>query len=540
MHRTCSARPDRPSAAAPGPCRRWALAALAVAACLAASCAGAGSERVLSPLFSSHSAAGGVLEIEALGGSVVTRREPETGRREYWAVRPLVSNRYRENGDRYTWVLPPLGFSKLNEVEGRRLTQIIPFVRYASQIKESGFRQWTLMVFPLLWLGKYEDGRVQKAFFPFFGRLEKFLSLDRGTFVLFPLWLRTERYGRTNDHFLWPFFTWGRGTGGKAWRVWPIAGNISWDGRYNRWFFLWPFFHWQRNDIQYGQDQTQGSWLVWPLVGKSRRGPATAYTALWPFFGHTKDPNTGFWAWDGPFPLVRFQGGDENRAVRKRVWPFYSYFNGDGYESRWIIWPIYNRSRETYDDGTRKGTLLFPIWRSYTRQREYVTPASAGPLGTERYRKLWPVGKIRVGPGIQDLHVIDLNPFPDYQFIDEHYAWLWELYTRHANGQEVRSRSWLGLWRREKDADEDRRTLSVLWSARDYTRAGRRAHERSLLLGLIRYRTVEGGGFTLLRPAIPGPGWPMRRTPSSMSPEIGSGPRKTLSIAAVERRRPGS
>ena len=80
----------------------------------------------------------------------------------------------------------------------------------------------------------------------------------------------------------------------------------------------------------------------------------------------------------------------------------------------------------------------------------------------------------------------------------------------------------------------------MMAAARAYTRAGRRAHESSQLLKLIRYRTVEGGGFTLLRPAIPGPGWPMRRTPSSMSPEIGSGPRKTLSIAAVERRRPGS
>ena len=147
---------------------------------------------------------------------------------------------------------------------------------------------------------------------------------------------------------------------------------------------------------------------------------------------------------------------------------------------------------------------------------------------------------MRTSPGVESIHVVDINPFPDYQFINEHYAWLWELYTQRTDGEQVRSRSWLGLWRREKDTDEDRRTVSALWSARDYTRAGRLAHERSFLFGLLRYRTVDGGGFTLLRPAFPGPGWPMRRTPSSLAPSPGSGPRKTEPVAAVERRRAGS
>ena len=113
--------------------------------------------------------------------------------------------------------------------------------------------------------------------------------------------------------------------------------------------------------------------------------------------------------------------------------------------------------------------------------------------------------------------------------MDEHYAWLWELYSRRRNGEEVRARSWLGLWRREKDADEDRRSLSFLWSARDYTRAGQEARERSLLLGLLRYRTTDTGGFELLAPSFPGPGWPMRRTPSSTAPALG--PHRTAADA---------
>jgi len=186
-----------------------------------------------------------------------------------------------------------------------------------------------------------------------------------------------------------------------------------------------------------------------------------------------------------------------------------------------VAWPLVNWRHEDYDDGTKDTFKAFPLWRSYERERTFVTPESTGPLGTERYRKAWPFGRVRTAPGQSDVHVIDLNPFPDYEFVDEHYAWLWELYTRRRNGDEVRSRSWLGLWRREKDADEDRRSLSFLWSARDYTRAGQRARERSLLFGLLRYRSTDAGGFELLRPSFPGPGWPMRRTPSSTAPALG-------------------
>ncbi|QDV07798.1 hypothetical protein Poly30_33310 [Planctomycetes bacterium Poly30] len=499
-----------------------------------AGCAGPNSERVLSPLFSSHSAAGGIPEIEALGGAYLSRRNPSTGQRDYWAIRPLLSNRFDEKGDRFTWFLPPLGFIDEDSERGTRVAQFVPLARYATLREESGFKTWSLLVIPGLYWSAHEDGRVQRAFFPFFGVVEKFLSLDRGTFALFPLWLRVERYGRTTDHFLFPIFSYSRGAGGKAFRIWPFFGLNRWEGRYSRWFFAWPFFHWQRNGLQYAEDQHQTSWFLWPLIGRAVRGPASQTTVLWPFFGYTTDPETGFWAWDGPFPLVRFQGGDPDRPVRKRVWPFFSYYKGDGLTSRWFAWPLINRRHEEYADGTKEATNVFPVWRSSTRTRDRDALPREGeefgrPAGTERFRKVWPLGKVRTihgpeagSPGEKggerlerDLTVIDLNPFQELRFMDENYAWLWELYTRKERGDELRSRSWLGLWRHEKDRDEDRRSLSALWSARDYDRAGRRAHERSWLFGLLRYRSIDGGGFTFLRPAFPGPGWPIARTPSS-------------------------
>lgn len=513
---------------------RWVLALLrggpaallaVLALLLTAACAGPGTERNLAPLFSSFSAADKANEVEAVGGMLLTRRDPTTGKRNYWAVRPLVSNRYADNGDRFSWFLPPAGYSRDDASAGTRVAQLLPIARYQTVREASGFLTWSLLILPGIYWAGHEDGRVQRAFFPIYGYVEKFLSFDSARFLLFPLWFQTQRYGRTTNHFLFPIFSESHGTGGWAWRVWPIIGNNAWEGRYDRWFAAWPFLHFQRNGLQFPEDQQQRSWMAWPLVGRSRRGPGTQTTVLWPFFGRTTDPETGFWAWDGPWPLVRFQGGDPDRAVRKRVWPFYSFYEGGGLRSRWYAWPFVNLRHETYPDGTKKSFNVLPFWRSYNRERRplvlggEVIPQDE-PVGTKRRRKLWPLGKMVTGPGYRDVHIVDLNPFQEFSFVNEHYSWLWELYGHKERGDTVRSRSLLGLWRREKDKDEDRRSLSALWSARDYTRAGAKAHERSWLFGLIRYRTVEGRGFTLLRPAFPGPGWPIQRTPSSMPSAI--------------------
>ena len=79
-----------------------------------------------------------------------------------------------------------------------------------------------------------------------------------------------------------------------------------------------------------------------------------------------------------------------------------------------------------------------------------------------------------------------------------------------------RERSWLGLWRREKDQDEDRRYLSGLWANREYTWRGEKVSETSLLFGLIRYRRSKSAGFEMMAPGLPGPGWPRERVPNSI------------------------
>ena len=87
---------------------------------------------------------------------------------------------------------------------------------------------------------------------------------------------------------------------------------------------------------------------------------------------------------------------------------------------------------------------------------------------------------------------------------------MWELYSTHRVEDIVRERSWLGLYRRERDANEDRRSFVGLWGLRKYWAEGEPVRETSLLFGLVRWRKA-GAGRSFLPPAFPGPGWPLER-----------------------------
>ncbi|MFT4539073.1 MAG: hypothetical protein ACI841_002967 [Planctomycetota bacterium] len=484
---------------------------------LGTGCAGLQSERHLAPLFTQVSPAGGGMDIEAIGGALRWRRGPE-GRTEEWALRPLVSLWPREGPDYTAHLLPPLG--RFDREDKKVVYRFLPLVRYASEINDSGDNVWSLltMIPPIYWR-KTEDGRTVRAIFPIGGVLEKFLGFDRVDFALWPLFVRVQRGGRTNYHFPWPFFSYGHGEGGVSWRIWPLIGNDRWEGRYNRWFFLWPLFNWQHNRQSRSETEREKRWMVWPLAGYKERGAYRSYTFLWPFFGYAENEDNGWWAWDGPWPLVRFlEPGETGGPTRYRVWPLYSYYEGDGLTSRWYMWPLLNTRQETYADEDRETTLLLPFWQSIDDKSRAEGERRQDRSLDNHYRKLWPLFQVEYGDKGSRFAAPALNPLWRMPIIDYHYAWLYELYTRRTQGDHSSSRSWLGLYRREKDADENRRSFVGLWGQRDYSMAGRRVTERSFLFGLLRLRTTEGRGTEFLWPALPGPGWPVQRVPNSLLP----------------------
>jgi len=485
---------------------RARLATLATwAALLCASCASYSDDLHLAPFVSNVSTAGGGREIEALAGAIRVKRPRPFDDANEWELHPLICHDILGDGQSLTRFLTPFG-TRDSRV-GDTVTQLAPIFRYQTDYDENGLARWRLFAIPGLFWSKDSSGRVVRALFPFGGVIERFATYDRITFALFPLYMRTERDGGTFHHFLWPVFSYGRnGKGELDWHLWPLYG-IARPGQAESGFVLWPFFLWAHERPYLRPEMQPRRWMFWPFYGVSRVGTLTSRAVLWPLFGYASDPKSGFWAWDGPWPLVRIQrpGTSADVAHRTRVWPFYSYFRGDGLESTWIPWPIFNRRVEQYDDSVRRATDILPFWQQWT---DYNLDGSVRGL----WRKLWPIfqheevgEKSRTGfPTL-----LPLWSLPD---IDEHYAWLWELYTREKDGARVRERSWGGLWRRESDEREVREYVTGLWSRRKYRDGVATVRETSLLFGLVRWRTTSRArGFTFLRPALPGPGWPAMR-----------------------------
>ena len=494
-------RPRRPLVGTPARHRpRRSLLRAALFFLGLAGCVSPGRDVNLAPLYSEHYRAGGEREVEALAGIVRVRRPAPGAPVREWAIRPLLGHARTEDGS-LTRYLVPLGTHRGRGNE--TITQLLPVFRYEHQGHELEPGEWMFYSLPGIFWARQRSGRVVRAVFPFGGIIENFFTYDRLTFVLFPLYAVSRRGEQTSRNFLFPIFNWTVGGRTKKARFWPLYGRSQREGSWDRLFVLWPIFHLHRNELGSPPGEREIKWAVLPLYGYSRRGSLTAHSLLWPFFGWARNPETGYWAWDGPWPLVRFHGGGQNppSEIRRRFWPFWSHYRGDGLDSRWWVWPIFNLRRHELGDHVEEGSYLIPLWQRWQR-----TGLDGEPQ--DGFLKVWPLLQRSDVEGLQRTATPTLLPTWHTPVIDDYYAWIWEVYTSERRGTRHSQRSWGGIWRRERDEVEDRSSLSALWARRRYGEPDERITETSLLFGLIRWRKGPSGGVDWMTPSFPGPGWP--------------------------------
>ncbi len=501
---------------------------LAFAICIAVStsaCVAANGDVSLAPLYTRASSAGGGTATEALFGAWTAGRSSPDGPIDAWALRPffgwtrepegatgpppLANARWRAE------YLYPLG--RVTAGERTSTSWLLPIYVWRARDTAHGGRRTILLALPGIWWAEDEEKLQSFAWFPFYGHIEDFGTYDEIRFVLFPVYASGERDGKYTKHVLFPIIGWGHGGGLSSFRVWPLWMHAEVEGFYDRSNILWPFVHWQTNDMHLGPGSTEKLWMVWPLVGRTRRGTYRSTTVLWPFFGWASDPRADFWAVDAPWPFVRIQSGGKNPLAeqRFRVWPFYSHFEEGGLETWSVLWPFVHVRKEEYSTSQRRSTFVFPFWQSWRRESTSGEESS--------WWKLWPLAQRRDQSGRDRLSVLAPYPFHWDPIFDFYYAWPFELWVVESGADHVRrERSFGGLWRRERDAHEDRRSLSGLFARRTYRSDGRLVHETSLLFGLVRWRSMEGEGTALLAPALPGPGWPGERSLESLTIENGA------------------
>ncbi len=502
-----------PRAGRPGPphCPHHALAALVL---FASGCAGPGTDIHAAPLFTRvHSADGGVV-VEALGGFYRQHRRSDDGFLEWRTYAPLVGSAHERNGDYVAHHPFPLSKTRHWEQGRETVSYFVPLYIWTDKPdRHDGLRAKRLAMLPGFLFEKKAGKPLMFGWFPFLGRVEDILTFDRIVFFLWPFFIYAERDGHYSYHFVWPFFGWTYGNGERSWHVFPLVAHAELEGRYERWYALWPIFHWQDNYLGGGNEQPEQVRWVWPLLGHKERGTYDAWTTLWPLFGYARDPRSGFWALDAPFPLVRIQRGPREKS-RTRFWPVYSHVHADGLDAKSYLWPIFHVRHEETSLSARDAFYAMPFWQKWDRTDKKTGQTSA-------WRKLWPLFRYERDGEWRNVAVFDLDPFFRNDLVPNFVTGFLHLYdweARRPSGPEDegfrRERSFLGLYRRERGRGEDRRSIAGLWAKRRYEREGRTVRETSLLFGLLRWRVTEDEGFDMLPPALPGPGWPEPAEPS--------------------------
>lgn len=400
---------------------------------------------------------------------------PET---EY-ALRPLFYRAVDDQGESSTDVLYPL-FGARNKGDSSNFN-LFHLLSYDFGEKESGSRNRSYL-FPFFFYGEEEQGGYG-AFFPVGGTLYNWFGRDRITFFLFPLYGQTERNGTTIDNVLWPFFARISGENESGYKFWPLFGQSSKEGVYEKSFFLWPIFF--SESLKQDTDEPEERRAAWPFyVSKETPKKSTTFV-LWPFFSRTEDREKDYLSWDAPWPLVRVTEGEKYHG--ERCLPFFADETRDAYRKRWYFWPIY-KIEELKSDliDRRRDRVLFFLYSDI-----HETRFETGQ--TKRRIDFWPLFGYKRINGVSSLHVLSLlEPlFPDNEGIERLWAPLWRVYQQKwdEQGNRVVSLLWNLYWY-EKQGN---RVAWELFPLLEYRDESANDQEFSFLKGLLRYRSTASG-----------------------------------------------
>lgn len=284
----------------------------------------------------------------------------------------------------------PLGRVRVNALETQ--ARLFPLWNWVSREFTDGSAEtdWYFL-FPFIW-GGAERQNAEAAWDRYFGVLPfwldapaEFLTYDRLTFFLWPLYTRTEKDGRVGHTFLWPLLGFG-GAEDPAethwYRALPLFNHIARQGEFARYSVLWPFINWSIELIESGDPLH--SFNLFPLFGWQKNETITAWSFLWPFFR------------------------GENIGTRKTqydiLWPFFHWLEDNTLDrdlKTWWVWPFISRTTSIYRS---TWSVLWPIiwWREYfdpdgTQTQQWILPffkhvrMEFDSGGADDYLQIWPL-----------------------------------------------------------------------------------------------------------------------------------------------------
>jgi hypothetical protein len=405
---------------------------------------------------------GGTLSWQGVGPLFFSRPLPEGGRvhgfRPFWVARENAAGQRTS-----TTFLYPVFFARSDET-GRAwsilnlINRRAPAAGPATEGTARGFDVWPFYF-------SRDTGAPEtsyRALFPIAGEVRHRFYRERVSWLLFPLYLRTEGRGVVARSYAWPFVRTASGGGVERFALWPLLGWRNQAGVSRENYYLWPFIYHKTTGLDTPAPVESGA--VLPFYAYERSTEVQAETFAWPFFGYVDRTAPYRYSEVRYFWPLFVQGAGDDRQ-RSRWAPFYTHSVIKGYDKQWVLWPLYRRDQWDEAGLTRtQSRVLYFLYRSETQRR---TAQPDGPAAIKDH--LWPLySRWDNGAGRRQFQL--LSPFgsifPNNDDIKESWGPLLALYRRDVQGpRETRSSFLFDLVTHRRSGDETEFHLGPLYGA---------------------------------------------------------------------------
>ena len=390
---------------------------------------------------------GATASLAVIDGDPLYANIAETNGAFFYAWRPFYSS--SEEGERwrkdYLWPLyTKKGFQ--DEQYSRFL-----FFGYSNDFSPDTDRHRTWVI-PFYFQGTSAEGQDYLAIFPIGGTIHEFLGRDKVSFVLFPVYVKSQINDVYSTSYLWPIASKTTGEGIDRFRIWPFYLRSTLEDEYVKKSVMWPIW----NTVEYTNDRNPGGgFILVPIYGRVITEQAVNYWWLAPVFRYMNSDEQ--WIVHAPWPFIQLAGGEMTKRI---FWPVYGKKHLGTLTRQYLFWPILWNNKTEYALYEQHRRFIVPI---FVQQSDIVTkPMEGHEVGDalSRYWKLWPLMSYERNLDRSRFRFLDLWPMRNTPGIERNWAPWWTLYKRTNVEGEIGHHALWGLYR--QTSGDDRFEWSLL------------------------------------------------------------------------------
>jgi hypothetical protein len=388
----------------------------------------------------------------------------QTDEGSFFAVRPFYSKTVVEEGQVRDFLWPLYSRKEFKNEKTSRALIFWWTHNFEAGAESPRDRNWLL---PFYFQGRDKNDEPYFALFPLGGTIREFLGRDTISFVLFPLFGKSQINEVKTTSVLWPVYSHTRGDGIQRDRVFPIAGKSVLEGKYEKRFLLWPFW----NSAKYFYPGDSGSsWILFPVCGRSKLDKESTWWVIPPFFRFTNGEREDRVLCPWPF----FQKTKSESLDKLYVWPLWGRKQvGDGMIDRtFMIWPLLwsEKFKQPHLSVTRKKALPFFFYEKQLLREPNRPPEEWAEVS--KGWKIWPLMSWQRAGGMSRFRMLELWPVSNAAPLERNWTPLWTLYKRTGADGVIKKDILWSVWHSEKEPDANRAEWSLLKGLLAYKNEG--------------------------------------------------------------------